>query len=85
MRKGLARLFLAANWGVAAQIYCLADGHPKVVRELFAWMAPTTPDELLPLGRFRSFYILSERPRLLSRPGRVAAIDHRLRGTPQLA
>lgn len=51
-------LFLAANWGVAAQIYCLSDGHPKVVRELFAWMAPATPDELLLLGRFRSFYIL---------------------------
>ena len=35
-------MFLAANWGVATQIYCLADGHPGLVRELFAWPAPAT-------------------------------------------
>jgi hypothetical protein len=51
-------MFLAANWGVAAQIYCLSDGHPKLVRELFTWPAPPTLEKLVRFGPFRSFYTL---------------------------
>ena len=48
-------MFLAANWGVATQIFCLSDGHPNVVREW--WAAPALAKSIGP-GRFRSLYVV---------------------------
>ncbi len=48
-------VFLAANWGVATQIFCLSDGHPHVVREW--WAAPALAKSIR-LGRFRSLYVV---------------------------
>jgi hypothetical protein len=54
-------LFLAANWGVAIQIYCLSGGELGVVREPY-WSTTTTPLGLVTaddLKRYRSIYLVT--------------------------
>ena len=48
-------MFLAANWGVATQFYCLSGGHPHVVRE---WGEVHALEESIGLGRVRSLYVV---------------------------
>ena len=51
-------LFVAGNWGIATQVYCLCNGHPRVVRELDAGQVSTSMEKVLRLGRFRSIYLV---------------------------
>jgi hypothetical protein len=51
-------LFVAGNWGIATQVYCLSNGHPRVVRELDAGRVSTSMEKMLRLGRFRSIYLV---------------------------
>ncbi len=61
-------LFVAGNWGVATQMYCLSNGHPSMVRELLQW--PTVPplEKVLDLDRYSSFYLVLKVPHTFPDP-----------------
>jgi len=57
--------FIAGNWGVATQMYCLSDGNLELVSELYhSYEEPMGPrlETLLDLHRFRAFYLVLKVP-----------------------
>jgi hypothetical protein len=67
-------LFLASDWGVATQIYCLAQGQPTVVEEMFwNYTGPGMIEKALDRNRKDVFYVVRTEP-----PVRVRS-DHSLR------
>lgn len=61
-RRAGSDLFVAANWGVGLQGYCLSNGYSKVVRELQPDPDPRSIEQLLDRGRFRSYYVVAYVP-----------------------
>jgi hypothetical protein len=59
--------FIAGNWGVATQMYCLADGDPELVRELFWETTPRLETSLDP-DRFHFFYLILKVPQAFPDP-----------------
>jgi len=69
-------LFLASDWGVATQIYCLAQGRPDVVEEIF-WR-PTDPrrlEEILDRSGKSVFYLVRTKPPARVRPENSRRIE----------
>jgi len=67
-------LFLASDWGVATQIYCLAQGQPRVVEEIFwNYTGPGMIENALDRSGKDVFYVVRTEP-----PARVRS-DHSLR------
>jgi hypothetical protein len=59
--------FIAGNRGVATQMYCLSDGDPELVRELFWEPTPHLENSLDP-DRFRCYYLILKVPHAFPDP-----------------
>jgi hypothetical protein len=61
--RGRQALFLASDWGVATQIYCLAQGQPLVVREMYwDYTGPGMIEEALEQSKKDIFYLVRTEP-----------------------
>jgi len=58
--RGPESIFLAADWGVATQVYCLSDGHLDV-RELF-WNYSGTADLIAQLANHNVAFVIGLNP-----------------------
>jgi len=66
-------LFLASDWGVATQIYCLAQGQPRVVEETFwNYTGPSMIEGAVDQSRKDVFYVVRTEP-----PARVRSDNSR--------
>jgi hypothetical protein len=76
--------FIAGNWGVATQIYCLSGGDFEVVREVFS--EPSATDLAVYLGpdRFRSVYLVLKTPQVHPDPGVTRRVIAAIEGQPYL-
>jgi hypothetical protein len=69
-------LFIAADWGIAAQIYCLTDGTPDLVYELFrSTQVREETTSLIRQTTHERLYLLSRRQRAPARPAETAIIE----------
>jgi hypothetical protein len=73
--RGEDAVFVAADWGVATQIYCLSNGRPGLVVEPF-WEedAAAAVRDILADGRYRTAYLVTRRVRVPIFPERTSAV-----------
>jgi hypothetical protein len=76
--------FIAGNWGVGTQMYCLSGGDPELVRELF-WV-PTSPrlERSLDPQRFHSLYLILKAPQAYPDPAVTQRLITAFEGHPNL-
>ncbi len=76
-------LYVASDWGVATQIYCLSNGRPEIVREPF-WHYKGPKDLDFGPGRFDLYLVrLRNPPRVVA--GAMERIERDLAADPPLA
>jgi hypothetical protein len=73
--EGPDAIFLAADWGVATQIYCMSNGRDDLVKELYGrYHGPQTLESLVGSPQIRSFYLAALNPPTAVAPEDVARI-----------
>ena len=74
-------LFLASDWGVATQIYCLSQGRPDVVEEVF-WRSTGSHrlEEILDRSGKNTFYLVRTEPPARIRPENSLRIEEDVSG-----
>jgi hypothetical protein len=68
-------IFIAADWGLATQIYCLSNGNPNLVHELFwKYRGLEELSKLVQDSGKKNFYVISLIPKTKVRPNNTARI-----------
>ncbi len=80
-------VFLAGNWGVGIQMYCLSDGSPELVREAYlAYEGPTgpAPGTLPDPARIRALYLVLKAPPYMPDTAGTRRLIAAIEGRPDL-
>lgn len=68
-------VFIAADWGVATQIYCLSDGQPDLVHELFwNYQGPQDIRHVVEKAGKKTLYVVVKKPNSKVKPENTARI-----------